>query len=127
MKRFSRPRVIFLTMLLALLAVLAYGFAAQNTVGATYAGDGTGSVSGYHVAVGFTLDNSDPTKISAVTLALSDGTNALTAGTVKMQLQYSDGSTSSWVDCTTSNNTDWTCSISASVEPITGVRVIAVK
>ncbi len=125
--RLSKSRLLLVTALLVLLAVLAYGFAASNTVEATYAGDGNGNVSGYYVKVGFTLDSTDPTKISEVKLSFynpDDHTQAVAANHVQVTL---DGS--NWLSCSAddSSNTTWTCNASANVVDILSVRVIATQ
>ncbi len=69
--RQRKARLFFLTALLVLLAVLAYGFAAQNTVPTSYAGDGQAQVEGFTVSnVHYVLDSSDPSLISQVTFSL---------------------------------------------------------
>lgn len=125
--RLSKSRLLLVTALLVLLAVLAYGFAAQNTVTAAYAGDGTGGVSGYTVTASFELDNNDPTLVKTVNLTLDQN-----ASTVKLALGLSGGTTTSWVNCTGSD-TSWSCDVSSlaendhKVENIISIRVIAIQ
>ena len=70
-------RILVLAMLIFIIAVATYGFAAANTIegGATmYMGEGSGTVAGFAVAVDFTVDLANPSTISA---ALSAGSEAL--------------------------------------------------
>jgi hypothetical protein len=79
-----RVRFIAAAALALVMATAAYGFAASNTVPATNAGEGSGTVSGYTASnVVYVLETADPTKLDTVTFTL---TGATTAGTVKVQL-----------------------------------------
>jgi hypothetical protein len=83
----------------------SYAFTASNTVPATQAGQGTGTVSGYAVtSVGYTLNSANPANIDAVTFTI----NPATATTVKAQLVaagswYSCTNTSGAVSCATTS------------------------
>ena len=57
--------------LFAILAVAAYGFAAQNTVNPSRAGDGTGAIDGFQVTnVDYELDTNNPPAIASVSFTL---------------------------------------------------------
>jgi hypothetical protein len=113
-------RVLLVTLLLFVLAGSTYAFAAENTVEATYAGDGTGTISGYDVtnirystSLGY---------ITGVSFTLNAGANVVQAG-----LNSSD-----LVTCTAATvpNTNWTCNLSsANVEVFDAesLRVVAVQ
>ncbi len=110
-------RVLLVTLLLFVLAGTTYAFAASNTVPPSYAGDGSGAISGYTVSdieystsggningVSFTL-NADATIVQA----------SMNGGTL--------------VPCTGAT-TSWTCDFSTS--PVTvlaaaALRVVAVQ
>ena len=94
--------------MVAAVAVVAggsYAFTASNTVPATQAGQGTGTVSGYTVtSVGYTLNAGTPSNIDAVTFTISPAT----ATTVKAQLVaagtwYSCTNTAGSVSCATTS------------------------
>ncbi len=129
-----KSRVIFLIVVLALLAVLAYGFAAQNTVDSSYAGDGWAGVSGYYVKnIHYTLDSADPGLVSSVSFSLQDSNgNDLTASSVYAAVADDNGGTPgtwSWSNACTQDATTlvWSCSWATepAVESIYYFRVSA--
>jgi hypothetical protein len=78
-----------------LLGLAVYAFAAANTVPATQAGDGSGTISGYTIsAVHYGLNGTDPSKIDSVTFTLSSTPAA--GSTMKIQLTAAG----SWYSCT---------------------------
>lgn len=94
--------------MVAAVAVVAggsYAFTASNTVPATQAGQGTGTVSGFAItSVGYTLNAATPTNIDAVTFTISPSS----ATTVKAQLVaagtwYSCTNTTGSVSCATTS------------------------
>jgi hypothetical protein len=97
----------------ALLAVVvaagAYAFTASNTVPATNAGSGSGTISGYDVTnVSYALNGTDPTTVDSVSFTLDKS-----AGTVKAQVQTGG----SWYDCSNGGSgNDWTCSMSPAAD-----------
>jgi hypothetical protein len=103
----KRPiRLAVLLGLAVLVAVVVYAFAAANTVPATRAGDGSGSISGYTAtSVVYTLNSSDPSEIDKVAFTL----NPTSTTTVKAKLVssgsdwYSCTNTAGSVDCTTTS------------------------
>lgn len=113
----SKFRAFPLLIVLALvLAVLTYAFAAQNTVTASIAGDGVGTISGNTVTVHYALDAADPQLISQVDLTLGTALPTTTP-TVKTRLKIGPTATdwSAWYTCTGSGTT-WNC-------PVTGTAV----
>lgn len=112
-------KVILLVLVVVVLAASAYAFAASNTVPATRAGDGSGTISGYTVTnVAYTLNSSDPSQLDAVSFTLDAA-----ATTVKIKL-VAAGST--WYSCTNSENSDWSCTTTgATVESMDELTVVA--
>jgi len=105
-----------------ILAASVYGFAAANTVPDTYAGDGSGSISGYtitNVVYGLTTADSDPTDIDQISFTLS-------AAASEVYVSF-DGGTS-WTDCSGGiSGTSVTCTgLAESVAGASSLRVIAV-
>lgn len=93
-KRISFAAIIVIALVLT---VTTYAFAATNIVPETSAGDGSKVISGYTVTgVTYTLDASDPTKISGVSFTLTptsaNGSNATSAS-----VSFYDGG--AWYDC----------------------------
>ncbi len=126
----KKARLLILTTLLVLLAVLAYGFAAQNTVPASYAGDGQAAVNGYVVSnVHYTLNSSDPTIIDSVSFSLDQA--ATEVHTALGMDTNQDGTVDSWewVTCSVSGGTAVTCDYTGAndrkVLDIIQLRVIA--
>ncbi len=112
-----KSRIIFLVVILALLAVLAYGFAAQNTVDSSYAGDGWAGVSGYYVKnIQYTLDSADPSLVASVSFSLQDSAgNDLPATTVYAAVADDNAGTPgtwTWSNACTQDATTlvWSCS-----------------
>lgn len=126
----SKFRAFPLLIVLALvLAVLTYAFAAQNTVTASIAGDGTGVISGNTVTVHYVL-KADPQQINTVDLTLG---NALpgTSPTVTARLQTGTAPVtwSSWYPCTGSG-TAWSCDVSGgniTVLSVTNIQVVTAQ
>ena len=60
-------KILFVVVVIAIISVAAYAFAAANTVPATKAGDGLGVVSGYTVtSVAYTLNATTPNTLDSV-------------------------------------------------------------
>ena len=120
MLKSKRIRLIVVLVVVLLSAIGAYAFTASNTVPATQAGAGSGAITGYTISsVAYTL-NSDPTKIDAVTFAISPAS----AGTVKAQLVT--GGT--WYDCANSSGSvscDTTVGTQATVAPANSLSIVA--
>lgn len=113
-------RVLLVTLLLFVLAGATYAFAASNTVPQTFAGDGSGVISGYDVTdVDYVLD-SNPALISSVDFTL-DG-----AATV-VQISLVNGG--AFFTCDNTGGNDWTCNVGGNVSVLDAnlLRVIAVE
>jgi hypothetical protein len=101
--------------MLLILSSVAYGFAAANTVPASGAGDGAGTISGYTVgAVKYTLNATTPANIDSVSFTLTPGGTAGAPTTVKAKLV----SSSSTYSACTLTGTAWSCNV-------TGVTALA--
>ena len=94
--------------MVAAVAVVAggsYAFTASNTVPATQAGQGTGTVSGFAItSVGYTLNAATPTNIDAVTFTISpSSTTTVKAQLVAAGTWYSCTNTTGSVSCATTS------------------------
>ncbi|MGD8457073.1 MAG: hypothetical protein PVF83_11865 [Anaerolineales bacterium] len=128
MLHIARPRTLVFALILVVLAALTFGFAAENTVGASHAGFGEAAVSGYSVDVQWTLNSSNPSQTTQVTLdfgADTPGDVYALVGTDNSS-PYCDVTdwTGSWIDCTEGGTTA-TCTYTGSVIEICGIRVSA--
>ncbi len=95
--RFLRIRFFAMFALALVLAAAAYGFAAANTVPASYAGDGSNTITGYVITnVHYTLAAPDP----SANIASVDFTIAPVVPATGSTLISVDGGTT-WVSCTT--------------------------
>ena len=97
----------------------ASALAAANTVPDTYAGDGSGNISGYTVTnIEYNLDPTDPGTIDSVDFTLNAPASAVT-----VQLEDPAGT---WYTCSNVSGNDWTCTTAgATVLAANQFRVIA--
>lgn len=111
MKRFNRRRRLAAVSLVALgVAASAYAFTASNTVPASSAGIGSGTISGYTVSgVAYTLNASDPSRIAAVAFTLDAAATQVQAKVVSSSATYQA--------CTVSGGTNVTCTFPAASQP----------
>jgi hypothetical protein len=116
---FRSLKVLLMVIVVTILAVSAYAFAAANTVPDTMAGDGSGTISGYTVSsVVYNLNSSDPATLDSVDFTLSAA-----AANVQVKL-VSAGST--WYACAVVSGNDWTCNTAgATVVSMDELRVVA--
>jgi hypothetical protein len=118
--------VLFFLVLAALGVVsglLVNGATAANTVPATRAGDGTGTVNSLALSgsATFTLNNDSPRNITAIGFTLD-----ASASTVRIR---PDGST--WYSCTNTSGNTWSCATTSPQLTASGVsgqalRIVAV-
>jgi hypothetical protein len=106
---------------------VGFGFAAQNTVDESSAGDGWAEISGYNVTnVQYTLNNTNPQNLDNVKFNISGGHGK--PGTVKAKLVQNS---STWFDCTSSSTSApyaYTCTTTGvSVQNANELRVIAAQ
>lgn len=126
MRRLFNFRTTTVILLALILSAVAFGFAAANTVDDSGAGDGSGAISGYDVAVSYTLNGSDPSLVDALALTVTPLGATANADTVQITI---DGGTN-WLSCTGSNaSTAWTCTFTSSeaVSGMAALQVVAVE
>ncbi len=112
-------KVLVIALVAFVFAGIATAFAAANTVPASYAGDGSGTISGYTVSnIQYTLNAANPANIDAVSFTLDAA-----AGTVRIQL---NGST--WYSCSNTGGNNWSCTTTGeTVQGATSLRVVATQ
>ncbi len=110
-------KTLLIVIVVLMLAGFTYAFADANTVGASKAGDGTGTISGYNVTnIKYTLNNTNPTSIDAVSFTLD-------ANAAVVRVRINAGS---WYSCDVSASPSITCSTpGATVAPATTLQVVA--
>lgn len=111
-------KVLLTIFVIIAISAAAYAFAAANTVPATRAGDGTGTVSGYTVtSVQYTLNATDPSTLDTVSFDLG-------AAAAQVEVQLVSGGT--WYSCTLDTGTVWDCDTTGlTVATIDQLRVVA--
>ncbi|MDZ4717851.1 MAG: hypothetical protein SH847_05230 [Roseiflexaceae bacterium] len=111
-----RPRTLVMAAMVLILSVSAYGFAAANTVPATNAGDGAGTISGYTASsVVYLLETADPTKLDKVTFTLTPDATGAVPSVVKVQL----AAAGTWYTASNVSGNDWV------VDPAAGALTTA--
>lgn len=115
-------KIFVLVVLVLALSGFTYAFAAENTVPATKAGDGSEVISGYEVtAVKYILNDTTPSNIDSVTFSLDAPATSVSISLV---------SGGEWYTCTIDSNDDVTCDISTVTPAVTvfsvnNLRVVA--
>jgi hypothetical protein len=113
--RIPRLRLLASIAMLLILSAAAYGFAAANTVPASGAGDGAGTITGYTVgAVKYNLNATNPANIDSVSFTLAPVGAAGAPTTVQAKLV---STSTTYSTCTLASAT-WTCNV-------TGVTALA--
>ncbi len=117
---FKNFKILLVVFIVVAISVAAYAFAASNTVPATKAGDGSGTVTGYTVtSVVYVLNATDPTTLDSVSFDLGA---AAATGKVKAQLVASGP----WYTCTLDTGTVWECDTTGlTVSSVDQLRVVA--
>ena len=113
-------KVLLAVMTVMIFAGAAYAFAAANTVPATKAGDGSGTISGYTITnVVYNLNATDPSTLDSVNFDVGAA-----ATQVKIQLVATTGS---FYTCTEVGvTTVWTCDTTGfAISTADQLRVIA--
>jgi hypothetical protein len=128
MKNLLKPKYIAIALVILVLAVIAFGYAAANVVPESGAGEGVGTVSGYTISnIAYTLLTTDPTKVSSVAFDAAATSGAEAPSTVKVSVD----SGSTWIACTGPVTNTWTCTFTSESEPlvsaISSMQVIAVQ
>ena len=97
----GRTRFLGALVLAGVLAAAAYAFTATNTVPATSAGAGSGTISGYTVsAVQYQLNATTPTNVDSVTFTLNAAATTAKAKIVSGSTTYTDCSIAGGVNVT---------------------------
>ena len=118
MIRFLRPRTLLAVMLVLILSVAVYGFAAAKTVPGSYAGDGSGAISGYTISnIHYALNAANPANIQTVTFTI----NPASAGDVRITM---DGAT--WYTCTNTAGAV-SCTVAQAALTAANLRVVAAE
>ena len=128
LSKLFRPRILAVSIIILILAVAAFGYAAANVVPESGAGDGTGTVSGYTITnIDYTLLTSDPSKIESLTLDVAPTASAGAADDVRIKVD----SGTTWITCTGPATNTWTCTFGVGSEPsvaaILDLQVVAVE
>ena len=124
-QKFFRTRTLIALLLVIILMVTVYAFAAANVVPESGAGDGENDISGYTVTnVSYSLNGSDPSQIASVSFTI---TPTAGAGAVKeVQVQLVESGT--WFACDESGAPAVTCAITGvAVLSADQFRVVAVQ
>ena len=116
---FRNLKVLSIILVVIVLAVSAYAFAAANTVPTTRAGTGAGAISGYTVSnVVYNLNASDPTVLDSVDLTLD-------AAATNVQIKLVAAG-SSWYDCSIVSGNDWTCDTASPAQTVASMDELEV-
>jgi hypothetical protein len=115
----STMKLVIIIVIALALSGFTYAFAAANTVPATFAGDGVGTISGYTITnVVYHLNGTNPANIDSVSFTLN---NAATSVQIKL---VQSGTT--YYTCTVSGGTSVSClTAGATVTAANELRVIA--
>lgn len=122
MRRFFNFRTTTVVLLALILSAVAYGFAAANTINGgndTYAGEGSGAISGYDVIdIQYTLDSNYPSNITAVQFDLQETANTVRAGVDDDPAPAV--ADIKWADSCSNSGTVWTCTFSTNIPTTLG-------
>jgi hypothetical protein len=124
MKKSPRRRYVLAGLLAAIIASAGFAFAAANTVNGSYAGDGSGTVSGFVASnISWDLNDANPLLVDDVTFDLDQ-----TANEVRVRVSES-GVDTAWTapaDCTNGGGNTWTCDLtglSVDTDALDGLEV----
>ncbi len=120
MSKYIRPRSFAMIILVLILAAAVYGFAAANTVPATtYAGYGSGTISGYTITnVSYRLDSASPTNIDQVSFTISP-----TSATSVYVALVTNGT---WYSCANSSGSV-TCAVTVAASAADSLQISAAE
>jgi hypothetical protein len=123
--RVINRRTAVLGLLLVILATAGFGFAAQNTVNESWAGDGTGDISGYTVSnIRYTLNTTDPAELNGISFDLTG------SAVVPLQVKARIVGEAWSPPCTTTSTSmpaNFVCSISGAVLDAENLQVVAAQ
>ena len=118
MIRFLRPRTLLAVLLVLILSVAVYGFAAANVVPGSSAGDGSGAISGYTISnIHYALNPANPGNIQTVTFTIAPAA----ASDVRITM---DGTT--WSTCSNTAGAV-SCSVTQAALTAMNLRVVAAE
>ncbi len=118
MIRFLRPRTLVAVLLVLILSVAVYGFAAANVVPGSSAGDGSGAISGYTITgIHYALSGANPGNIATVTFTIAPAA----ASDVRITM---DGAT--WSTCTNTAGAV-SCAVNQPALTALNLRVVAAE
>ena len=104
----GRAQLLVALVVAGVLGAATYAFTATNTVPASYAGSGSGTISGYTVSgVAYTLNATTPTDIDSMTFTLNTS-----AATVKAKVV---SGSSTYTNCSVSGGVNVTCDFSPDI------------
>lgn len=122
--RQHRKRFAIAALLALAVATASFAFAAENTVGSSRAGIGTGVVSGYSIQdIHWNLNDVNPANVDDVSFSLAGGA---TATEVKARALGTGNAVlgGGWVGCTGSGTGPFTCAFSGvTTAAVTGLEV----
>jgi hypothetical protein len=121
-KTFRFSRILVVLVAVGVISGAAYAFTASNTVPTSYAGDGTGTISGYVVsAVSYTLNGATPTNVDAVAFTLDHAATVVKARVV---------TGGSWYTCSNTGGNNFNCATTspqATASGVNNLEVVAVQ
>lgn len=106
-------RTLVVLLLMLTLASAVYGFAAQNTIAESGAGEGEEVITGYDITnIVYDLNTTNPTQLDAVSFAIAE-IESVTAPAVTVKVRLVSGG--SWYNCSMSGGTA-TCTINPGIQ-----------
>lgn len=131
MKLLSPMRIVLVAVVAAVVAGGAYAFTAANTVPATNAGSGSGTVSGYTVTgIHYSLDSTTPNNINSMTFTISPAVPSTGSGKVIVQAALTSGGPNNYTCSTDSAGTTVTCATTSpqlTTDKLSTVTVVAAQ
>jgi len=123
LSKIFRPKTLVVSLLILVLAVLAFGYAAANIVPASGAGDGTGAVGGYTISgITYGLNVANPSTIDTITFIVTpEVTDPVTPAATQVRISVDDGGTWAAIGaCDGTSTPTWVCTV-------TGMTVLSVE
>ena len=131
MRYFSPLRLVLVAVIAAVVAGGAYAFTAANTVPATNAGSGSGTVSGYTVSnIHYTLNTTTPNNIDSLTFTISPAVPNTGSGKVVAQAALTTGGPNNYTCSTDVAGTTVTCATTSpqlTADKLSTVTVVAAQ
>jgi hypothetical protein len=115
----SKRRFLGALVVAVVMATGAYAFTATNTVPASSAGSGNGTISGYTVsAIAYQLNASTPSNIDTMTFTLSANATTVKAKVVS--------GSSTYTDCTVTGGVNASCDFSPDIDITTADQLAVI-